>query len=404
MAKRSFSILILCICLISFGAVNAQSIPYRAGEVLVALKPGSNINALVATYGATVKRFLGLNVFLLGTQIGSEELLVTLLSRNLSVNWSELDYLLPVSDVSQYSQAFVDQQSQAFVDQRSQAFVDGNFPPELTQQPSMVQIKATEAQLLASGQDVTVAVVDTGITAHPMFVNKTVPGYDFVDRDSDPSDLPGGAGYSHGAHVAGLVLLTAPKSLIMALRAFANDGKGSVADIYEAMIYAVDRGARLINCSFGLTTRSAALDQATSYASAHGVLVVAAAGNRSQPNLDYPSLQKEALGITGVDSNDVKADFSNWGPQADVSAPAVQLYSSYGDDQLAWWSGTSFAVPLVCGEAALILSIKPTATVNDVVSIIISSPDNIDDLSPMYAKSLGAGRINCLSAVALALR
>ncbi|PYV36393.1 MAG: alkaline serine protease, partial [Acidobacteria bacterium] len=153
-----------------------------------------------------------------------------------------------------------------------------------------------------------------------------------------------------------------------------------------------------------LTTRSPALDQAVSYASGRGVLVVAAAGNRSQPNLDYPSLQKEALGITGVDSNDVKADFSNWGPQADVSAPAVSLYSSYGDGQLAWWSGTSFAVPLVCGEAALILSIIPTATVNQLVSIITSSPDNIDDLSPMYAKSLGAGRINCLSAVKLALR
>ncbi len=404
MVKRSFSILILWICLISFGAVNAQSIPYRAGEVLVALKPGGNITLLAATYGATVKRFLGLNVFLLGTPLGSEQLLVSLLSGNLTVNWSELNYVLPVSDMSQYSQAFVDQRSQAFVDQRSQAFVDGDFPSELTQQPSMVQIKATEAQQFASGEGVTVAVVDTGITAHPMFANKTVPGYDFVDRDRNPSDLPGGPGYSHGAHVAGLVLLTAKKSLIMALRAFDNNGKGAVADIYEAMIYAVDGGARLINCSFGLTTRSAALDRATGYASAHGVLVVAAAGNRSQPNLDYPSLQKEALGITGVDSNDVKADFSNWGPQADVSAPAVWLYSSYADDQLAWWSGTSFAVPLVCGEAALILSIKPTATLNDVVSIIISSPDNIDDLSPMYAKSLGAGRINCLSAVALALR
>jgi len=279
MAKRSFSILIIWICLISFGAVNAQSIPYRAGEVLVALKPGGNITLLAATYGATVKRFLGVNVFLLGTPLGSEQLLVSLLSGNLTVNWSELNYVLPVSDMSQYSQAFVDQRSQAFVDQRSQAFVDGDFPPELTQQPSMLQIKATEAQLLASGEGVTVAVVDTGITAHPMFVNKTVPGYDFVDRDGNPSDLPGGPGYSHGAHVAGLVVLTAKKSLIMALRAFDNNGKGSVADIYEAMIYAADRGARLINCSFGLTTRSAALDQATSYASAHGVLVVAAAGN-----------------------------------------------------------------------------------------------------------------------------
>ena len=56
------------------------------------------------------------------------------------------------------------------------------------------------------------------------------------------------------------------------------------------------------------------------------------------------------------------------------------------------------------GTAALILSIIPTATVNQLVSIITRSPDNIDDLSPMYAKSLGAGRINCLSAVKLALR
>ena len=404
MAKRSCSILIAWFCLISFGVVHAESFPYRDGEVLVSLKPGASINALAALYGAKVKRFLGLDVFLLGTQIGSEALLVSRLSGNATVNLSELNYIASVSDLSQSSQAFVDQQSQAFVDQQSQAFVDANFPPVLTQQPSMIQIQGAEAQLLASGEGVTVAVVDTGITAHPMFVNKTAPGYDFVDRDGNPSDVPGGPGYSHGAHVAGLVLLTAKKSLIMALRAFANSGTGSEAEIYEAMIFAVDRGARVINCSFGLKTRSAALDRAIDYASARGVLVVAAAGNSGEPKLDFPSRNNGTMSITGVGLNDVKADFSNWGPQADVSAPAVWLYSAYGDDQLAWWSGTSFAVPLVCGEAALILSIKPAATVNKVMSIIMSSPDDIGALNPDYAKSLGAGRINCLNAVVLAMQ
>ncbi len=100
-----------------------------------------------------------------------------------------------------------------------------------------------------------------------------------------------------------------------------------------------------------------------------------------------------------MDENDIKASFSNYHPDVVASAPGVEIYSTYGEGQFAWWSGTSQATPMVTGEAALLLSVKHSLSPQKLSRLIDRSADDIDGLNPVYKKKLGGGRVDLLAAV-----
>ncbi|MBW4437310.1 MAG: S8 family serine peptidase [Pleurocapsa minor GSE-CHR-MK-17-07R] len=216
------------------------------------------------------------------------------------------------------------------------------------------------AALPADAPRIVVAVIDTGIcAAHPDLLSRVLPGYDFVGGDADPADEHG-----HGCAVSGVIAAqanngvgiagVAPNAMIMPLRVLDASGVGTYSRIAEAIVYATDNGARIINLSLGGFNASAVLEGAVDYALSRGVLVVAAAGNTYGGQTMYPAAYQQTIAVGAHDATLLPAAF-NPAAQTDVlaagvSIPVLRLNGSFGAQ-----SGTSFAAPHVSGALAIAL-------------------------------------------------
>jgi cell wall-associated protease len=242
----------------------------------------------------------------------------------------------------------------------------------------------------------------------------------------------------HGTHVAGVIAANRKNNLgingiadnvkIMALRAVPN-GDERDKDIANAIRYAVDNGAKIINMSFGkdYSPQKDAVDKAVKYAESKGVLLVHAAGNDDDNNDTNPSFPtryykdgKEAsnwieVGASawGADST-LAADFSNYGKKSvNFFAPGVQLYSTTPANGYQAMDGTSFASPAVSGVAAILMSYFPNLTSLQVKDILIKSTRKFDSLMLRKSEKTGVvkfsdlsssgGLVNAYEAVKLAL-
>lgn len=236
------------------------------------------------------------------------------------------------------------------------------------------------AHRLSRGRGTTVAVLDTGVDGtHPALHDHLVAGYDFVDDDADPREEgafnpadPANIAFGHGTHVAGLVALVAPEARIMPIRVLKPDGSGNIWVLAEALRYAVDHGANVINMSLGTTRQTDLLDDLLNDLSCSdddpeeqctnprmsGVVIVAAAGNGGNTVPEYPAAedQHELLAVAASTPSDTLASFSTRGSWIDIAAPGEQIVSTVPGGGYGAWSGTSMAAPLVAGAAALIRS------------------------------------------------
>jgi subtilisin family serine protease len=127
-------------------------------------------------------------------------------------------------------------------------------------------------------------------------------------------------------------------------------------------------------------------------------VVVASAGNQGARTQQYPAAWSGVVAVAGTDAQDRRATFSNYGSWISVSAPAVDLYSTYPGG-FAYGSGTSFAAPLVAGEVALFCAARPTLGCDEAPGVIAQSSVSIDPLNADYTGLLGAGRVNMLNAL-----
>jgi subtilisin family serine protease len=171
--------------------------------------------------------------------------------------------------------------------------------------------------------------------------------------------------FGHGTMVAGLIHLVAPQALIMPLKAFNSDGTANTSDIVNAIYYAADQGATVINMSFGLGDFSPAVMRAVNYATQKGAICVASAGNQGEDILMYPSALGNVISVasTTTDSTRTLSLFSNFGSDAvKIAAPGEGLITTYpGGHYAAVW-GTSFSAALVSGSTNVIASnIKASA-------------------------------------------
>lgn len=295
-------------------------------------------------------------------------------------------------------------------------------------------IGATAAWDIATGGDVTVAVIDTGIDyRHPDLSPNTwsngadpangrdddgdgfvddVHGADFYNDDADPNDDSG-----HGSHVAGIIGARGDNATgtvgvnwnvkLMALKFLNRNGDGNTADAARAIDYAVNHGASVINASWGGTSFSQTLFQAVANASEHGILFVAAAGNEgvnadSVP--DYPAAFNlpNVISVAATDRSDRLLDFSNYGhrnvhiaapgDEIDSTVPSLVDGSGYSE-----FSGTSMAAPFVSGAAALYLSRWPGSSVGLVRDAILQTAVQ---LSSLTGKTSTGGRLDVARALA----
>lgn len=233
------------------------------------------------------------------------------------------------------------------------------------------------------------------------------PGEDISEPDNDTMDFHG-----HGTHVAGIagavtnngtgIAGVAWNCQIMPVRAgyktASGDGLIESDDAAQAIVYAAENGAKVVNLSWGDEDHSQIIEDAINHAVNLGALICAAAGNYDLDNFFYPAaLENTAIIAVGAtNDHDQKWSFSNYGSWVDVSAPGVDIYSSLPQDTYGWYSGTSIATPHVSGLAALILSHFPGINPIGTRARIMHTADVLLDLDGMNSTS---GRINFYTAL-----
>ncbi|MGC9400147.1 MAG: S8 family serine peptidase [Anaerolineae bacterium] len=275
--------------------------------------------------------------------------------------------------------------------------------------------------------DIIIAVLDSGIdAAHPDLADKLVPGYDFVDNDSNPHDLNG-----HGTHVAGIAAAATNNGIgiagtswgarIMPIRVLDAEGSGYDSDIIEGLNWAANHGADIINLSLGGPGYNQSAQDAVNNVHAQGILIVAAMGNcreqeepycpEANPTL-YPAAYDNVMAVAATGPDDVYASYSQYGPHCDIAAPGgdiltswsqgiystmptydVYLTTNYGYyKNYDYLNGTSQATPHVAGLAALIWSLDPTLTPDQVQSLM--EENAVDRGTAGWDEDYGHGRID----------
>ena len=315
------------------------------------------------------------------------------------------------------------------------------------------KIGAQAAWDVARGAGVVVAVTDTGVDAGHVeltgqmwtnadeiagngvdddgngFIDDTW-GWDVFNDDNDPTDDHG-----HGTHVAGTIAAkgnngvgvvgVAWQAQVMAVKAFSAGGSGTLVDGADAVLYAIDNGADVINASWGTSEDSDLLRDAVEAARAAGVVFVAAAGNdTADVSGFFPASYPGAIAVSAFDSTDTIAFFSNFGTGIDVAAPGggdetpggvydpyrsiLSLKAAVTDLGMApgqlvidgiylRQAGTSMAAPHVAGAAAVVLSANPGLGVEQVRQALRASADDV--AAPGFDIESGYGRINVGAAV-----
>ncbi|TAD86200.1 MAG: hypothetical protein EA000_08305, partial [Oscillatoriales cyanobacterium] len=291
-------------------------------------------------------------------------------------------------------------------------------------------IDAPEAWDIQKGsKNVVVAVVDTGVDYNHQDLaaniwrntgeiagdgidndgngyKDDVRGYNFINNNNNPTDID-----SHGTHVAGTIGAVGNNNIgvvgvsqnvsIMPLMVFQRypDGKlGAPTDaLVKAINYATQKGAKVINASYGGSSFSQAQKDAIADANKKGVLFVAAAGNDAKNNdtvAHYPSNYDlpNIIAVAATTDSDLVAFFSNYGNNSvDLGAPGQSILSTIPGNQYGFKSGTSMAAPHVAGAAALLLAQNPSLSVTQLKNILMRTTD---PLLPLIGFTVSGGRLN----------
>ncbi|HEV2667441.1 MAG TPA: S8 family serine peptidase, partial [Blastocatellia bacterium] len=270
-------------------------------------------------------------------------------------------------------------------------------------------------------RDTIVAVIDTGVDiTHPdlirnIWVNKReekgkknkdddhdgyvddINGWNFVDDTADVADDHG-----HGTAVAGIIAAEGDNNQgvagvmwqagILPLKALNSSGSGAISDVVEAMDYAVEHGASVINCSFGTDAFSQSLLDAINRASMSSALVVASAGNNGwdlsqRPYYPASYTATNLITVAATTNGDMLATFSNYGGATQVAAPGIDVLTTYPGRGYVSLSGTSAAAPLVAGVAGLLKTIRGWVSAQWVRKAIIDGARAVPTLDGKVASS-----------------
>ena len=267
-------------------------------------------------------------------------------------------------------------------------------PPPAEELPWGVdQIDAELAWATSTGASISVAIIDTGIDKdHPDLVVNIKGGVNFVakGRTVDPNKWDDDNG--HGTHCAGIVAAVdqnppgvddvvdegeigvigaAPDAHLYGVKVLDRRGSGYVSDVILGIQWAINNDMQVINMSLGTSSDVQSLHDAVDAAYVAGIVVVAAAGNSGDTNPDsdviYPAKYGSVIAVAATDSNNTRASWSSDGPEVELAAPGVAIYSTWKGGEYDTKSGTSMASPHVAGTAALVLA-TPEDTARDSIT------------------------------------
>lgn len=282
----------------------------------------------------------------------------------------------------------------------------GTIDPKISEQYVHTQLNTAKAQELAGKNQVKVAVIDTGIDRnHSELKDSIISSTNIIDpMNPAAADI-------HGTHVAGIIAAKKdngiggygvnPNAKILSFDVFGGDMWTFDYTIANAILEAVDEGAKVINMSLGGSMPSDLLKEAVDKAIDHGVVVVAAAGNDGMNLPSYPASYEGVIGVGSVNKDKKLSEFSTYGASTDIVAPGEDIYAPYYDvkkgstfDRL---SGTSMASPVVAGAAALLLSKYPKLTPAEVEYVLEKTATGLGEKG--FDTKYGNGLVNLTGAL-----
>jgi len=381
---------------------------FAPDQILVKFKPTLSdpfVEATISAYQSKrIKRIPKLNIYQIQIpeSMTVEEMLF-ILNQNPDVEYAEPNYrayiaVTPNDTFFKYQYALYNKGQEI-----------GQIPGDPKGKPRS-DIKATESWEETKGNEsVLIAIIDTGIDFdHPDLKNKIYSsGYDFANEDSDATDDHG-----HGTHVSGIASADTNNSegmagvawncKILPIKVMDEEGSGYYSWIIDAIRWAADNGASVINLSLGGDESSKALEEALQYAYERDVVIIAAAGNEAGSVIYPAAYDAYCIAVAASDYNDSRTEWSNHGPEIDVAAPGERILSCvpiwYWEDSpfpYGYGFGTSMAAPHVSGLAALIKSIKPWLKASEIMNVIRYTADDVNaDAYPGKDEYIGYGRIN----------
>lgn len=271
-----------------------------------------------------------------------------------------------------------------------------------------------------TGSGINIGIIDTGIsTSHPDLAGNIKGGVSEVAYTYSWNDDNG-----HGSHVAGIVAAVdntigvvggVPAANLYAIKVLDRNGSGYLSDVIDGIDWATAHGIQVINLSLGTTADIQSMHDAVKRAHDAGVVVVAAAGN-SGGSVIYPAAYPEAIAVAATDSSNIAPYWSSRGPEVDLAAPGVNIYSTYKGTKYATLSGTSMASPHVAASAAIVLSRPLVDVLNTCINTLdldcngVLSPQEVQAKLEATARDLGApdrdniygyGLVNALAAFTL---
>ncbi|NOX61833.1 MAG: S8 family serine peptidase [Chloroflexi bacterium] len=419
----------------SWLASRVPSSAFVPGQVLAALKPdvSKRMAGPCASCTFRINEFSGLPVqavrqnrdngvvLALSVPFGQEKDWVEKLRSTSAVRWAEPNYYV-------------------------EALAAPNDPlwPDQWWQQTIATLSAWD--IAWGAKEVVVAVVDTGVDLNhpdlgPLWFNEDeipdnrvdddangkvddmVGWHWYFDENGNPREdndvqipiewnpFPNPKGF-HGMHVAGIVNATVDNGVgvagvargprLMVLRVLNEYGTGTMLDVASAIHYAVDNGARVINLSLGATENAQVVQDAVAYATERNVMVVAAAGNGGSA-VYYPAALPNVLAVGGTTEDDELYERSSRGPEIDLVAPATHILSTWAASVRGGYfemNGTSMAAPQAAAAAALLFSLRPEATVEQVRDWLQQAALDLGE--PGWDALYGWGRLRVDRALALA--
>ncbi|MFI5100904.1 MAG: S8 family serine peptidase, partial [Actinomycetes bacterium] len=354
---------------------SGQAAPSRhaADHVLVRFRSGTTVSvrsARVRAAGGTALRAVPAATYdrvVTGDVVGS----LRALRKDPSVAWAGYDYIRQASAVVVPNDPFYTAYGQYLSLPRVQS--------------AWTISKGSTAQVIA--------VVDSGVDATaPDLAGRVLPGYDFVDGDSNAAPAPADAGCpdpaatGHGTFVASVaaagtdngvgVAGVAWTARVLPVRVLDQCGDGLDSNVAAGIEWAADHHATIINLSLGGTDPDPLLQQALQYAAGKNIPVVVAAGNAGSDVKQYPAAYPEAISVAATDRSGNLTSFSSFGDWVDVAAPGWDIVGeepralcsdvSHPTDCYFIGAGTSFSAPIVSGVVALVKARYPTWTADQV--------------------------------------
>lgn len=387
-----------------------QKARWRDGEILVRFRehaPVSKLNQLLSKSGAQWNGQLRgesrIERLRLSEGLDPEAVAATLRTSEF-VDFAEPNYLITADQTTTQTET------------ATEAVPDD---PRYPEQAALKHTVSSKAWGVTTGSKQTViAVLDSGIDfTHPDLkanewnnsleqdnnldndqngFNSDLHGWDFINNSDGIID-----GQGHGTSIAGIIAAQGNNRIgitgvmwqagLMSLRVLDNTGTGDIAHAVEAIDYAVDNGAQVINCSWGTDDSSSALQEAINRAAGRGVIVITSAGNSGHDvettphypaSFDLPNL----ISVASTDNKDQLSAFSNWGmTHVSIAAPGTDIMTTKlgGDYQTV--SGTSASTAFVAGVAGLVKTLRPWLGADRTRELILRGARPVPTLSDKVA-------------------